>query len=109
MKLRALVFEDEQGLRDVLVRILKRRGYEVVAFEHPGLCPVHIRLGCKIRNVALMSGAWELPEINRAHQLGASVFNKPFSVKDLNAWLDECEKNIEPGRALSDLFAPKPS
>jgi DNA-binding NtrC family response regulator len=138
MKIRALVFEDEPNLRELLVRILERRGYEVFAFEHPDLCPLHntdtcveacadlmisdlrmpnmsgldflekqTRLGCKVRNVALMSGAWDLSEINRAHELGYSVFNKPFSVKDLSAWLEECEKTVEPGRVLSDIFASK--
>jgi CheY-like chemotaxis protein len=133
VKLRALVFEDEDGLREIVVRILERRGYEVVAFKDPAQCPLfrggmcysscadvlitdlrmpnmsgleflehQFKHGCKIKNVALMSGAWSDGEARRATDLGCRVFNKPFSVKEIDAWLAECEKGVDPKRVLSD-------
>ncbi|MFH0953607.1 MAG: response regulator [Verrucomicrobiota bacterium] len=40
MKLRALVFEDDEYTRFLLVTLLKRRGYEVIPFEDPSQCPL---------------------------------------------------------------------
>jgi CheY-like chemotaxis protein len=63
-----------------------------------------LRQGCKIKNVALMSATWQPHEVERARQIGCRVFEKPFSVKELNAWLDECETSLDPHRVLSDLL-----
>ena len=140
MILRALVFEDEEGLMEILARILERRGYEVVAFRDPSTCPLYsggacfsacadilitdlrmpnvsglefldhqFKQGCSIRNVALMSGAWSFEDIHRAEKLGCRVFKKPFNVKDLDDWLDECEKRVDPKRVLSDACMTHPS
>jgi len=113
MKFRALILEDDPSLRLMMQRILEQRGYEVVTYRDPSLCPLyhgnvccqacvdilitdnrmpnvtgleflesqHCK-GCNIKNVAVMSGAWEDEEID---------------------WLDECEAKVDPSRVLSDL------
>lgn len=131
MKIRAVLFEDDRWARSMLERLLGRRGYEVFAFPHPGLCPLshssqclvacadilvsdvdmpvtsglefverQLRRGCKVKNIALMSGAWSPEEIERARQLGCRTFEKPLDFTELNRWLDECEQRVDPGRSL---------
>lgn len=134
MKVRAIVFEDDEHARSTLWHLLDRRGYEVFTFPHPGLCPLfrsdaclhacadilisdvempvstglefvdsQVRKGCKVRNVALMSGAWSNADLQYAWRLGVRTFEKPLDLDQLNGWLDECEKNIDPDRVLADL------
>ena len=40
MKIRVMVFEDNEFLRPMLNEFLARRGYEVVAFSNPADCPL---------------------------------------------------------------------
>ena len=44
--IRALVFADNRGLRRLLSEILRLRGYEVIAFPHPGMCPLFAMESC---------------------------------------------------------------
>lgn len=64
-----------------------------------------LRNDCKviIRNIALMSGAWTDDELNQAQRLGCKIFSKPFTIAEIERWLDECEKRIPPYRKLSEL------
>ncbi len=41
MSIRALLFEDDESIRDLLTRLLEGRGYEVVAFSEPRHCGVY--------------------------------------------------------------------
>ena len=59
--------------------------------------------GCKIKNIALVSGYWTEKEITRAKEIGCTVFHKPLKTEVLDEWLDNCEKNIDPQRVLSKL------
>jgi DNA-binding response OmpR family regulator len=63
-----------------------------------------IAKGCRVKNIAFMSGAWSESDLKKAKELGCKVFFKPFTIQEINDWLDECEKNIEPDRVLSDWF-----
>ena len=138
MKIRAIVLEDNDSVRETLSIILKLRGYEVLAFPDPGVCITHlnhenkslkehsccdilitdIRMpvmtgleylesqkqhGCKIPNVAVMSGSWTEAEIEEAQKLDCRVFEKPFVLEELNNWLSQSERRIEPNRELSAL------
>jgi CheY-like chemotaxis protein len=142
MKIRALVFDDEKILRELISSVLKRREYEVHDFSEPGLCPLsfdrecpcpvgytcadiiitdlnmpnitglefienQIKHGCKVRNIALISGDWSEPEMKRAHELGCLTFSKPLRIAELIDWLNECEKRIDPNRKLWDCLADK--
>ena len=142
MKIRALVFDDEKILRELISSVLKRREYEVHDFSEPGLCPLsldrecpcpagytcadiiitdlnmpnitglefienQIKHGCKVRNIALISGDWSEPETKRAHELGCLTFSKPLRIAELIDWLNQCEKRIDPNRKLWDWLADK--
>ena len=60
--------------------------------------------GCKIKYRALMSGYWSDPDLQHAQELDCHVFHKPFNMKEIIQWLDDCSKRIEPERVLSDWF-----
>ncbi len=59
--------------------------------------------GCKIKNIALVSGYWIEKDIERAKEIGCTVFHKPLKTDVLSEWLDNCEENIDPQRVLSKL------
>lgn len=46
MRPRALIFDDDPMIRQMLWSIFDRRGYEVLTFPDPGLCPLHLKCGC---------------------------------------------------------------
>ena len=46
MRIRALVFEDNEGMRELIREVLDSREYEVFAFSHPGQCPLHVVKAC---------------------------------------------------------------
>ncbi len=60
------------------------------------------RNGCKIQNVAVMSGRWTDKELEHAKRLGCHTFEKPFNLEEFEKWLDDCEKKLDPNK-LSDL------
>lgn len=142
-RIRALVFDDDQVVRELLSSVLLRRGYEVYAFSEPGVCPLvserqcpcparyscadiiitdlnmpnmtgldlienQIDRGCKVRNLAVLSGDWSDHEVKRASQLGCMTFSKPLRVAELNEWLNQCEKGIDPERKLWNWFRKAP-
>jgi CheY-like chemotaxis protein len=63
-----------------------------------------VRNGCKARNIALMSGDWLDFHRFYARKLGCKTFDKPLKLGEINDWLDECEKRIDPNRKLSGWF-----
>jgi DNA-binding response OmpR family regulator len=137
MRLRALIFEDEAGLRQLLWTVFDRRGYEVFTYPDPAVCPLQhatacpcpegsicadvivsdihmpgtqgidfveglLRKKCRRPRLAIMSGHWTEAERARATRLGCEVFEKPFKLAEMAAWLDEVERTIAPGRRLFD-------
>ena len=46
MKIRALVFEDDESMRELLALLLEKRGYEVMAFSDPTVCNLYTRNEC---------------------------------------------------------------
>ena len=61
--------------------------------------------GCKIKNIAMISGYWTEKDISRAKEIGCTVFHKPVHPEILNEWLYNSEKSIDPKRVLSE-FCP---
>jgi DNA-binding response OmpR family regulator len=139
VKIRALIFDDNKIIRDLLASILEERGYEVFAFEDPALCALHhagrclcpsdqlctdiiisdinmytvsglelvdelIRNGCQVKNIALMSGSWLDFHKFYARKLGCKTLTKPFGIHEIEGWLQDCERRIDPNRKLSDWF-----
>ena len=60
--------------------------------------------GCKIKYRALMSGYWSDSDFQYAQELGCHVFHKPFNLKEMLLWLDDCSERIDPERKLSNLL-----
>ncbi|MCK5595123.1 response regulator [bacterium] len=46
MKLRALVFEDDESICFMIASILEKRGYEVFKFSEVGGCPLFLKQDC---------------------------------------------------------------
>lgn len=63
-----------------------------------------VRKGCKIENIAIMSGAWSDSSLKRARDLGCAVFEKPFTLAALKGWLDKCEERMDREKYLSNWF-----
>ena len=61
--------------------------------------------GCKIKNIALVSGFWTEKNISKAKGLGCAVFHKPVAPEELFEWIDTCEKGIDPQRVLSQKLS----
>jgi YesN/AraC family two-component response regulator len=60
--------------------------------------------GCKVQNVAVMSGSWTGEEIEHAKSLGCHMFKKPFKIDEIEEWLNECEKKLDHNSKLSDIY-----
>ena len=58
--------------------------------------------GCKIKFHALMSADWNETDLLEAENFGCKVFHKPFDLKALIGWLDDCRKQIDHKRVSSD-------
>lgn len=59
--------------------------------------------GCKVQNIAVMSGRWTEEELQHAKSLGCRTFKKPFRIDELKTWLDSCEKTLDSDNRLSGL------
>jgi len=128
VRIRAVVIDDDDFIRDLLYSILKERGYEVYTSSDPLICPIYLDYtcpcpgehfcadiiitdihmakmtglvflehqkssGCKVQNIAVISGSWTDEEIERAKGLDCHMFKKPFNFGEIKKWLNECEKN----------------
>jgi len=63
-----------------------------------------LQKGCKIPNIAIMSGRWSEANMKRAKDLGCAVFEKPFALSAVKDWLDKCEKQNNLSKDLSNWF-----
>jgi DNA-binding NtrC family response regulator len=60
--------------------------------------------GCKVRNVAVMSGA-EIEFLRScSRKLDCHIFQKPFNLNELFEWLNEQGAKRDQNRVLSDWF-----
>jgi DNA-binding NtrC family response regulator len=62
------------------------------------------RKGCRIPNLALMSGSWTDGDKDFAERLNCKTFQKPFDLPEMMAWIEEGRKRIDADRRLSDWF-----
>jgi DNA-binding response OmpR family regulator len=60
--------------------------------------------GCKVKYRALMSGDWTDSNLKYAQELGCRIFHKPFDIREMLKWLDDCVEKINSERKLSDLL-----
>ena len=56
--------------------------------------------GCKVKFRALMSTTWSDADWQYARKLGCQLFCKPFDLKEMLEWLNDCAKKIDPTRKL---------
>jgi len=61
--------------------------------------------GCKVKYRALMSADWTDSDLKHAHELGCHIFHKPFNLKKMIKWLDDCSEELDPERKLSELVS----
>ncbi len=52
---------------------------------------------------AVISSELTMRDVKKAQGLGCSIIKKPFKVKDINRWIDECRERIGEGRRLVAL------
>jgi DNA-binding response OmpR family regulator len=141
MKLRIIVLDMDENIRDLVTMIVQNKGHEVIALPKPIVCPLYSDLDCCCsqdlacsdimiisNRMAKMSGLKlikkqleggckgatqnklvlstsirESREFSYAKELGCKVLMKPFKISEISAWIDECEKRIDPNRKLADL------
>jgi DNA-binding response OmpR family regulator len=60
--------------------------------------------GCKIQNIAIMSGRWSEQNIKHANALGCKIFEKPFNISNLLEWIGVCEEQIDQASDLCNWF-----
>ncbi|WP_297331704.1 hypothetical protein, partial [Pseudoalteromonas sp.] len=61
-----------------------------------------LQKGCKMRNISFVSGGWREAEFSQARERGGKIFQKPFKIIKIEAWLKECEKSVRPDRVLAE-------
>ena len=71
--------------------------------ESLDLVEEHVRKGCKAKAFALMSTYGKLEDRSRLAKLGVRLFQKPFPMETLAAWLFSIQGICRDGRSLIDL------
>ena len=64
--------------------------------------------GCKVANIALISGGWCNAALDGAEALGYQTSRKAFDLEALTKWVDECEHGVAPERELANWFLGPP-
>ena len=83
---------------DIIITDLNMPSVNGLAFiEH------QIQNGCKVDNIAVMSGYWSDQTLEKAIMIGCQIFEKPFDLKDLHQWLDGIERRMNPHGELAAL------
>ena len=134
---RVLVLDDNEMFRFVLCNVFEARGYEVLAFAQPRVCPLSsaqacpcpkfntcvdlivsdlnmlgingldfvqelLAKGCRVRNIALISGTFSEEDLARASQLSCAAFSKPLNMAAFLSWVDGVERSIQSEPHLFD-------
>ena len=131
---RTFVFDDDEGVRSLVERVLKRRGHAVSSFAHASPC-THCRcdensrcadiiisdiampgmdgleflahqreLDCNVAHLGLMSGSWTADTWERAQELNIQPFHKPLDLDMLQFWLAMCEEPDQTERKLAPWY-----
>ena len=111
MQIRALVFDDDEGVRLLISSIFEMRGYEVLSFTAPRSCPIYLDKNCPCpRNYACadilitdnhMPGMTGLDFIEHQTQNGCKVICKNKALMS-SAWTDQDKKQV--GKLGCHLF-----
>jgi CheY-like chemotaxis protein len=79
------------------VKMLRVNGLEFIAALQ--------KKGCRVPFVGIMSGSWLENDRERADDLGCRLFDKPFRVDEVTAWLQQVESRLSPAPPLYDWLA----
>ncbi|NOR50862.1 MAG: hypothetical protein GQ530_07530 [Desulfuromonadales bacterium] len=79
-------------------RMAKMSGLKLIKQQLEGGCK-----GAAQNKLVLSTSARKSREFSFAKELGCKVLMKPFKLSEISAWIDECEKKIDPNRKLADL------
>lgn len=60
--------------------------------------------GCRVPNIALMTGHWTDELLAEAKALDCATFGKPFALSDVEAWVSAGEAAIDPERELTPIL-----
>ena len=60
--------------------------------------------GCKIKFFLIISGSMSYQDEKETQKEGIKVLHKPFPFEKLYSWVEECKKDIDPNRKLSNWF-----
>lgn len=63
-----------------------------------------IQKGCKVENIAILSGAWTDENEKRARALGCEVLKKPSFFSELSDWIEKCLARMGKQPNLSNWF-----
>jgi CheY-like chemotaxis protein len=91
----------DQACGDLMIidtRMLKMTGLEFIRRQRDHGCK-----GALHNKLVLSTTAGKEEEIRFAKELGCKIIKKPFKVKDILDWIDECEKTIDPNRTLVEF------
>ena len=82
---------------DIIITDVRMDGMNGIDFIQ-----ARLEKGCSHPHVAVMAGNWREGDWERAEALGCKVFDKPFIIADLLAWVEEVERLVPPDRRLAD-------
>jgi CheY-like chemotaxis protein len=112
MRRRAVVFDDEPLMRQLLWAVFDRRGYEVFTFPDPGVCPLHVTERCPCPEDTLCADIvisdLQMPNVNGLDFLEALMgkgCRKPQFAMTSGAWT---EAEVERARQLGCKVFLKP-
>jgi DNA-binding NtrC family response regulator len=87
--------EPENSCSDVLLADIVMPKMEGIAFvkglKKDGCRPLNLG------NVAVMSGYLTLHYMNELNSMGIHYFRKPFELKEIFSWVEECQERLDKG------------
>ena len=91
----------ETGCADIILTDINMPGSTGISFIQN-----QIQNGCRVKNIAVMSGGWTEEDKKKVKKLGCMIFEKPFSMFELKKWLDRIKEDLV-GRKKSTLLQYK--
>lgn len=80
-------------------RMAQMSGMKLIKKQLDGGCK-----GASQHKLVLSTTIRKSRELSFAKELGCKVLFKPFKISEISAWIDECEKKIDPDRKLAEIL-----
>jgi DNA-binding NtrC family response regulator len=91
--------ENTTPCADIIITDFKMpriNGFELLNHQAQQGCTINIK------NKAIVSGALPEEHIDKVSELAGTLFGKPFSLKELDAWTKECVSRIDLSQPLGN-------